>query len=149
MSMAIEKARQYGMGMVVVRHSSHYGIAGYYALMAARAGMIGITGTNARPSVAPTFGVENMLGTNPMTFGIPTDEEFPFLLDCATSVSQRGKIEVYDRIDKDLPPGWVIDVNGNTRTDTNRYCGPGLRPGALSPGGRGRHAGTRDTAIAL
>jgi LDH2 family malate/lactate/ureidoglycolate dehydrogenase len=59
------------------------------------AGMIGITGTNARPSVAPTFGTENMLGTNAFTFGLPTDEKFPFLLDCATSTTQRGKIEVY------------------------------------------------------
>lgn len=120
MQMAIEKAKQLGMGMVVVRNSSHYGIAGYYALMATGEGLIGITGTNARPSVAPTFGVENMLGTNPLTFGIPTDEEFPFLLDCASSVSQRGKIEVYDRLDKDIPPGWVIDVDGNTRTDTKQ-----------------------------
>ena len=79
---------------------------------------IGITGTNARPSIAPTFGVENMLGTNPLTFGMPTDEEFPFVLDCATSVSQRGKIEVYGRAGKDLPEGWVIDENGKTRTDT-------------------------------
>ncbi|MBP7583946.1 MAG: Ldh family oxidoreductase [Spirochaetes bacterium] len=118
--MAIAKAKEYGMGMVAVRNSTHYGIAGYYTLKAAEAGMIGITGTNARPSVAPTFGVENMLGTNPMTFGIPTDEEFPFLLDCATSLSQRGKIEIYDRLGKDLPPGWVIDVTGNTRTDTKQ-----------------------------
>ena len=118
--MAIAKAREFGMGMVAVRNSTHYGIAGYYALKAAEAGMIGITGTNARPSVAPTFGVENMLGTNPLTFGIPTDEEFPFLLDCATSLSQRGKIEIYDRLGKDLPPGWVIDVTGNTRTDTKQ-----------------------------
>lgn len=120
MQMAIEKAKSYGMGMVAVRNSSHYGIAGYYALMASDAGMIGITGTNARPSVAPTFGVENMLGTNPLTFGIPSDEAFPFLLDCASSVSQRGKIEVYERLDKDIPPGWVIDVAGNTRTDTKQ-----------------------------
>ena len=116
--MAISKAREFGMGMVAVRNSTHYGIAGYYPLQAAREGMIGITGTNARPSVAPTFGVENMLGTNPLTFGIPTDEEFPFLLDCATSLSQRGKIEVYERLGKDLPPGWVIDLTGGTRTDT-------------------------------
>ncbi|MGE5405737.1 MAG: Ldh family oxidoreductase, partial [Candidatus Saccharibacteria bacterium] len=107
MSMAIDKAKKLGMGMTAVRNSTHYGIAGYYCLMAVKEGMIGITGTNARPSIAPTFGVENMLGTNPMSFGIPTDEEFPFLLDCATSVSQRGKIEVYDRLDKEIPEGWV------------------------------------------
>ena len=82
------------MGMVAARNSTHYGIAGYYALMAAEQGMIGITGTNARPSIAPTFGVENMLGTNPLTFGMPTDEAFPFMHDCATSITQRGKIEV-------------------------------------------------------
>lgn len=118
MQYAIDKARQFGIGMAVVRNSTHYGIAGYYALMAARSNMIGITGTNARPSIAPTFGVENMLGTNPLTFAMPTDEAFPFFLDCATSVSQRGKIEVYGRAGKELPPGWVIDENGQTRTDT-------------------------------
>ena len=118
MEMAIAKAEEYGMGMVAVRNSSHYGIAGSYATMATKEGMIGVTGTNARPSIAPTFGVENMLGTNPLTFGIPTDDPFPFVLDCATSVSQRGKIEVYGRAGKDIPPGWVIDENGNTRTDT-------------------------------
>ncbi len=118
MQMAIDKAKEFGMGMVAVRNSTHYGIAGYYATMATEQGMIGITGTNARPSIAPTFGVENMLGTNPLTFGIPTDEAFPFVLDCATSVSQRGKIEVYGRAGKDLPAGWVIDENGQTRTDT-------------------------------
>lgn len=117
MEMAIEKAKKYGMGMVAVRNSTHYGIAGYYATMATKKNMIGITGTNARPSIAPTFGVENMLGTNPLTFGIPTDEEFPFVLDCATSISQRGKIEVYAKLGKQLPPGWVIDENGNTMTD--------------------------------
>lgn len=120
MSLAIEKARKYGMGMVAVRNSTHYGIAGYYAMMAAAAGMIGVTGTNARPSVAPTFGVENMLGTNPLTFALPTDEEFPFVIDCATSLSQRGKIEVYDRQNKPIPEGWVIDENGQTRTDTHQ-----------------------------
>lgn len=118
MQMAIDKANKFGMGMVAVRNSSHYGIAGYYGLMAAREGMIGLTGTNARPSIAPTFGVENMLGTNPLTFVIPTDEEFPFFLDCATSVSQRGKFEYYAKVGKDLPKGWCIDREGNSKTNS-------------------------------
>lgn len=117
--MAIDKAKKFGMGMVVVRNSSHYGFAGYYPLMAVKENMIGITGTNARPSIAPTFGVENMLGTNPLTFGIPTDESFPFLLDCATSITQRGKIELYARDGKDLPKGWVVDENGDSKTDSS------------------------------
>ncbi|MBE6368539.1 MAG: Ldh family oxidoreductase [Lentisphaerae bacterium] len=120
MDFAIDAAACYGLGMSVVRNSTHFGIAGYYPLMAVKKNMIGICGTNARPSIAPTFGVENMLGTNPLTFAIPTDEEFPFFLDCATSVSQRGKIEVYARNGKEIPPGWVIDSNGNTRTDTEQ-----------------------------
>jgi LDH2 family malate/lactate/ureidoglycolate dehydrogenase len=120
MQMAIDKAKKFGMGMVAVRNSTHYGIAGYYPMMACEAGMIGLTGTNARPSIAPTFGVENMLGTNPLVFGMPTDEEFPFVNDYATSITQRGKIEVYARAGKELPEGWVIDENGNTRTDTEQ-----------------------------
>ena len=71
----IEKARQYGMAGGAVCNSTHYGIAGYWTGMAEKAGMIGITGTNARPSVAPTFGVEPMMGTNPLTFTMPTDED--------------------------------------------------------------------------
>lgn len=118
MQMAIEKAREHGLGMVVARNSTHYGIAGYYALMAIEAGMIGMTGTNARPSIAPTFGVENMLGTNPLTFGMPTDEDFPFVIDCATSVTQRGKIEYYERSGRDTPAGLVIGRDGATKTDS-------------------------------
>lgn len=118
--MAISKAKKHGLGMTVVRHSTHYGIAGYYVLEAVKAGCIGISGTNARPSIAPTFGVENMLGTNPLVFGCPTDEDFPFVLDCATSVTQRGKLEVYGRAGKDLPPGWVIGEDGQSRTDTDQ-----------------------------
>lgn len=143
MRMAIEKAKEYGMGMVAVRNSNHYGIAGYYATMATKEDMIGITGTNARPSIAPTFGVENMLGTNPLTVGFPTNDEFPFVIDCATSVSQRGKIEVYGRAGKELPPGWVIDENGNTRTDTEQIL-KDLTTGkaALTPlGGLGTETG--------
>lgn len=118
MDMCIEKAHKYGMGMVAVRNSSHYGIAGYWTGLAAKENMIGISGTNARPSVAPTFGVENMLGTNPLTFSMPTDEPFPFTLDCATSVIQNGKIEYYARINHDNPKGLVISREGEELTDS-------------------------------
>lgn len=143
MQMAIDKAKKYGMGMSVVRNSTHYGFCGQYALMAIKEGMIGITGTNARPSIAPTFGVENMLGTNPLVIGFPTDDEFPFVIDAATSVSQRGKIEVYDRADKDLPEGWVIDRTGNYRTDTKQILVDLVKgTAALVPvGGMGEETG--------
>jgi LDH2 family malate/lactate/ureidoglycolate dehydrogenase len=117
MKSVIEKAKKNGLAMAAVRNSTHYGIAGYYALMAAKENMIGFTGTNARPSIAPTFGVENMLGTNPLTIGFPTDEDFPFVIDCATSITQRGKIEHYARIKKTMPSGWVIDGKGGAVTD--------------------------------
>lgn len=134
MDMCIEKAHTYGMGMVAVRNSSHYGIAGYWANLAAKENMIGITGTNARPSIAPTFGVENMMGTNPLTFAMPTDEDFPFLLDCATSIIQNGKIEYYARIGKDTPAGMVIGRDGSTLTDSAQIL-KDLRSGkaALAP----------------
>ena len=106
--------------MIAVRNSSHYGIAGYWTTMATKAGLIGITGTNARPSIAPTFGVENMLGTNPLTVAFPTDEDFPFCLDCATSITQRGKIEYFARNDKDTPKGMVIGHHGEALTDSKQ-----------------------------
>jgi len=120
MTMAIDKAKAYGMGMVAVRNSTHYGIAGYYATMATKADMIGITGTNARPSIAPTFGVENMLGTNPLTIGFPTDEDFPFVLDCATSITQRGKIEYFAKMNQDTPKGMVVGRDGKAKTDSKQ-----------------------------
>lgn len=134
MNMAIEKAKKFGMGMVAVRNSCHYGIAGYYTSMAIKAGMIGMTGTNARPSIAPTFGVENMLGTNPLTIGFPTDEEFPFNLDCATSITQRGKLEYYSRVGQSTPAGMVIGADGKAQTDTDAIL-KGLNTGesALTP----------------
>jgi len=118
MQMAIDKAKKHGVGFVAVGNSTHYGIAGYYATMASDAGCVGFTGTNARPSIAPTFGVEPMLGTNPLCFGIPTDDDFPFVIDCATSINQRGKIEKYARDGVDTPKGAVIDDKGIERTDT-------------------------------
>lgn len=120
MEMAIEKAEKFGIGMTAVRNSTHYGAAFYYPNMAIEHDMIGMTTTSARPSIAPTWGVEPMLGTNPMTWGMPSDEDFPYMPDYATSVTQRGKLELYDRIGKDLPDGWVIGEDGEYRHDTKQ-----------------------------
>ena len=118
MEMLIEKAKKCGMAGGAIKNSTHYGIAGYWTTMASKEGLIGLTGTNARPSIAPTFGVENMMGTNPLTFALPTDEEFPFCLDCATSIVQRGRIEYYAREGKPTPAGTVISEKGEAMTDS-------------------------------
>ena len=118
MEKLIRKAKECGMAGGAIRNSTHYGIAGYWTDMAAKQGLIAVTGTNARPSIAPTFGVENMLGTNPLTFSLPTDEEFPFCLDCATSIVQRGKIEFYARSGKDTPEGMVVTHDGKPITNS-------------------------------
>ena len=120
MKKLIEKAKANGMAGGAIRNSTHYGIAGYWTGMAAKEDLVGITGTNARPSIAPTFGVENMMGTNPLTFSLPTDEEFDFCLDCATSIVQRGRIEYYAREGKATPAGTVISENGEALTDSQQ-----------------------------
>lgn len=119
MQMAIDKAKSNGgIGMVVVRNSTHYGFAGYYPLMADHDGCIGMSGTNARPSIAPTYGVEPMMGTNPIVFGMPSTDPYPFVIDCATSVNQRGKIEKYAREGKPTPAGCVLSKDGEEMTDS-------------------------------
>lgn len=117
MNMAIKKAKEFGMGAVAVRNSTHFGIDGYYPLMAVREGMIGVSFTNARPSVAPTFSSQPVLGTNPIAFGAPTDEDFPFLFDAATSIIQRGKIEVLNREGGRVEDGFIINSNGKFLND--------------------------------
>jgi len=143
MQLAIDKARAYGMGSVAVRNSTHFGIDGYYALMAAKANMIGMSFTNARPSIAPTFGVQPMLGTNPIAFGCPTDEDCPFIFDAATSITQRGKFEVLARQEKTSPEGWVINKAGKFLTDPKEVLvGLGRDEAALLPlGGAGELLG--------
>lgn len=127
MEKLIKKAKTYGMAAGAIRNSSHYGIAGYWAMMATRENMIGFTGTNARPSIAPTFGVEPMLGTNPFTIAMPTDEPFPFVIDCATSITQRGEIEVLARQGKPTPEGRVIGRDGKFMTDSDEILAALLR----------------------
>ena len=143
MKSLIEKARVYGLAMGAIRNSTHYGIAGYWATMATDEGMIGMTGTNARPSVAPTFGVEPMMGTNPLTFTMPTDEAFPFNFDCATTTIQNGKIEYYARSGKPTPAGLTVTNEGGTMTDSAEILKQ-MRAGkcALAPlGGLGEETG--------
>ena len=119
MSLAIEKAKTSGIGMVVARNSNHYGIAGYYAKMACDAGLIGISMTNTAPLMVPTFGRKSMLGTNPLAVSMPADP-YPFFFDAATSVITRGKIEVYNKLEKPMPEGWAIDSEGKVSTDASR-----------------------------
>ena len=143
MEMLIEKAAKYGMAGGAIYNSTHYGIAGYWTTMAEKAGMVGITGTNARPSVAPTWGVEPMMGTNPLTFTMPTDEEFPFNFDCATSTIQNGKIEFYARSGKPTPEGLVVTRDGGTMSDSAKILTE-MRAGncaLLSVGGLGEATG--------
>lgn len=120
MELLIQKAKTYGMAGGTIFNSTHYGIAGYWTTMAEKEGLIGISGTNARPSVAPTFGVEPMMGTNPLTFTMPTDEDFPFNFDCATCIIQNGKIEYYERQGKATPEGCVVSREGETMTDSGK-----------------------------
>lgn len=131
MELAIKKAKKVGMGMVAVRNSTHYGIAAHYTNMALPYDMIGISGTNTRPGVAPTFGVENVIGTNPLSFSMPTDEGVPFVMDASTAVAQLGKISAFSRGHKSLPEGWVIDRKGKTCTDPH-LAHEGLTHGTMA-----------------
>jgi L-2-hydroxycarboxylate dehydrogenase (NAD+) len=112
MQSVIEKAHKNGSAFGCVRDSNHFGIAGYYARMAANEDLIGIAMTNTAALGVPTFGSRAMFGTNPMAFAIPANKEPMFVLDMATTVVTRGKIEVYEKLGKKLPEGWAVDKNG-------------------------------------
>lgn len=117
MELAIAKARERGLGIVAARNATHYGIAGFFPLMAAAQDMIGVSASNTRPAVAPTFSTEPMYGTNPLAVAAPTDEAFPFSFDAALSTVQRGNIEVMARENEPMPPGWAVDEQGRPVTD--------------------------------
>jgi len=119
MDLAIRKAKQSGIGLVAVRNSNHYGIAGYYASMAADQGLIGICMTNTESIMVPTFGREPVLGTNPIAFAMPASP-VNFLFDAATTVVPRGKLEVYVKRGSGLPAGWALDETGKDSTDADR-----------------------------
>jgi L-2-hydroxycarboxylate dehydrogenase (NAD+) len=120
MGMAIARAKKMGVGFVAVRNSNHYGIAAYYAMIALEHDCIGISMTNADCLMVPTFGKNAMLGTNPISVAVPSGRECPFVLDMATSVIPKGKIEVYQRSGAELPLGWATDERGTATTDAAR-----------------------------
>lgn len=114
MESVVRKSGVSGMAFSCVRNSNHFGIAGYYAMMALRHDMIGIAMTNTAALGVPTYGKQVMFGTNPIAFAAPANREKAFVLDMSTTVVTRGKIEVYDRMGKELPAGWAVDKNGTS-----------------------------------
>ena len=147
MDLAIDKAKKYGVGMVTVRNSNHYGIAGYYAKMAAAAGLCGVCMCNTESIMVPTFGSEGVLGTNPIAFCMPAEPR-NFLFDAATTVVPRGKLEVYVKRGSGLPKGWAMDETGKDTDEGDRVlkniiekAGGGILPlggcGELTSGYKG------------
>ncbi len=117
MEIAIKKAKDVGTGWVATSNSNHFGIAGYYAMMALEHDMIGITMTNANPLVAPTFSISKMLGTNPVAVAIPAMNHAPFVADFATTPIARGKLSIAAKKGEKVPLGYVQDKDGNPSDD--------------------------------
>jgi LDH2 family malate/lactate/ureidoglycolate dehydrogenase len=139
MTQVIGKAEVSGAGFASIRNSNHYGIAGYYTEMAARKDMIGISMTNTAALGVPTFGRSAMFGTNPIAVSVPAHGGM-FTLDMATTCVTRGKIEVYDREGKSIPPGWAVNTKGAVTVDAHSLLEDMLfqRGGGLLPlGGEG------------
>ena len=111
MGAAVEKAKKTGIGIITVRNSNHFGIAGYYAKMASDEDLLGICMTNTEAIGVPIYGKQAMLGTNPIALAFPASPA-GFLYDAATTVVPRGKLEVYNKNGKPLPGGWAVDADG-------------------------------------
>ena len=120
MRLAISKARDSHVGFVAVRNSNHFGIAGYYAMMALAEGMVGFSTTNTEVIVVPTFARNAILGTNPIAIAVPAGAERPFVLDMSTATVTRGKLEVYARLEKSMPLNWATDEAGAAVDDPAR-----------------------------
>ncbi len=116
MALAISKAKVSGVGIVSVRNSNHYGIAGYYAKMACKEGLMGFSCTNSEAIMVPTNGRMAMLGSNPIACAFPA-EPYDFFFDSSTTVVTRGKLEMYNKMEKPLPEGWALDKNGHPSSD--------------------------------
>lgn len=117
MEKCIDLAKEHGISIVGLKNSNHFGIAAYYSMMAAEEDLIGFVASNTSPLMAPFGGKEAMLGTNPFTVSVPADKEANIILDMATSLVPRGRIEVSERNDESIPIGWGLDVDGNPTED--------------------------------
>ena len=117
MNRAIEKARETGIAIVGVRHSNHFGIAGYHALQAAKAGLIGWAFTNAAPEMAPWGSALPVLGTNPWGFAIPRADTHAIVLDMALTMSGKGMMRWYEREGRPMPANWALTADGRETTD--------------------------------
>jgi LDH2 family malate/lactate/ureidoglycolate dehydrogenase len=155
MEIAIEKARRSGIGFVAVKNSNHFGIAGYYSMMALGSDCIGFSTTNSHGYVIPTFGKEPLLGTNPLSYAIPAGKQRPFVLDMSTAVATSGKLEVYHRMGKKIPLGWAVDDQGLPCDDPKvvfsnlkNHRGGGILPLGGQGDGFGGHKGYGLDALA-
>jgi len=121
MQVAMEKAKASGIGFAGVRHSSHFAAAGYYAVMAAQADMIGLSMTNVDPWMTVPGGRGPVMGTNPIAYAVPAGEERPVFLDIATSTVAVTKILAAKALGKPVPEGWLVDEDGLPTTDTAKF----------------------------
>jgi L-2-hydroxycarboxylate dehydrogenase (NAD+) len=135
--MAMDMAEKCGSGWVSVRNTNHFGIAGYYVLKALERDLIGWAMTNSTKLVAPLWGAERMLGTNPIAIAFPGKEEPPIVIDMATSATAYGKIEIARRRGELIPEGWAIDREGYGTNKPDDM----VEGGALLPLGSDRERG--------
>jgi len=135
-NLAITKAKQLGMAAVSVRNSNHFGATGYYTRLIARAGLIGLATTNCSgPRMAPTFGAEAKLSTNPLAFTAPAHKHPPFNLDMATTTVASGKIRLHANEGTELPIGWANDHAGRPLRDASTFFEPGTQATLTPIGG--------------
>ena len=128
MEACIRQAREQGSCFAAVSHSNHFGTAGYYTRMAARAQMLGFACTSAGPTVVPFGGRQCLLGTDPFSVAFPADGGPDFTLDVAVSTVAKGKIRIYAREGRPIPGDWAIDRDGHPTTDPNAAVAGSLLP---------------------
>jgi len=146
MSRCIKMADKAGLAITTVRNSNHFGISGYYAMMALPEDMIGISLTNSQPLIAPTFGSQRTIGTNPIAVAIPAGQERPYVLDMATSIVPIGKIAVHKKTGQSIPQGWAINQRGELTQDPSEV----IQGGALLPlGGPAELRGYKGYGLSL